>query len=53
VGLVPFGGDGRWMVGYNRRVDLIEFYAIVRALGGDPEAVIVPILGQPPKKVAI
>lgn len=36
-----------------RRIDLIEFYAIVRALGGDPVAIFADLVRRLPKKVAI
>jgi len=36
-----------------RRIDLIEFYAITRALGADPEAVFSDLVRCLPKKVAI
>jgi transcriptional regulator with XRE-family HTH domain len=36
-----------------RRIDLIEFYSITRALGGDPVAIFAELVGQWPKKVAI
>jgi transcriptional regulator with XRE-family HTH domain len=36
-----------------RRLDLIEFYAIVRALGGDPVAMFADLAAKLPKKVAI
>ena len=36
-----------------RRIDLIEFYAITRALGGDPEAVFSELVRRLPKDVAI
>ena len=36
-----------------RRIDLIEFYAIVRALGGDPVAIFADLVRRLPKKVVI
>jgi transcriptional regulator with XRE-family HTH domain len=36
-----------------RRVDLIEFYALVRALGGDPEDEFAALAKRLPKKVKI
>jgi transcriptional regulator with XRE-family HTH domain len=36
-----------------RRIDLIEFYAIVMALGGDPVAIFADLVRRLPKKVAI
>jgi transcriptional regulator with XRE-family HTH domain len=36
-----------------RRIDLIEFYAITRALGADPQAVFGELVRKLPKKVAI
>lgn len=36
-----------------RRIDLIEFYAIVRALGGDPVAIFSDLVRRLPKKVVI
>lgn len=36
-----------------RRLDIIEFYAIVRALGADPEAVFASVTRKLPDKVAI
>jgi transcriptional regulator with XRE-family HTH domain len=36
-----------------RRIDLIEFYAIVRALGGDPVVLFADLVRRLPKKVAI
>jgi transcriptional regulator with XRE-family HTH domain len=36
-----------------RRIDLIEFYAITRALGGDPVATFSDLVRRLPKKVAI
>ena len=37
----------------SRRVDVIEFYAIMRALGADPEAEFSALVRKLPKKVAI
>jgi len=36
-----------------RRLDLIEFYAIVHALGGDPVAVFAALAARLPKKISI
>lgn len=36
-----------------RRIDLIEFYAFVRALGGDPEEEFAALVKRLPKKVKI
>jgi transcriptional regulator with XRE-family HTH domain len=36
-----------------RRIDLIEFYAIVRALGGDPVVIFADLVRRLPKKVVI
>ena len=36
-----------------RRIDVIEFYAIVTALGGEPEAVFRQVMKALPKKVVI
>jgi transcriptional regulator with XRE-family HTH domain len=36
-----------------RRIDLIEFYAIVRALGGDPVSIFADLVRRLPKRVAI
>ena len=37
----------------NRRIDVIEFYAITRALGGDPVALFSELVAKLPKKVGI
>jgi transcriptional regulator with XRE-family HTH domain len=37
----------------NRRLDVIEFYAVVRALGGDPTEVFAAIAKTLPKRVRI
>ena len=37
----------------DRRIDVIEFYAIVKALGADPEAVFASVTRKLPDKVAI
>jgi transcriptional regulator with XRE-family HTH domain len=36
-----------------RRIDLIEFYAITRALGGDPVAIFTDLVRRLPRKVPI
>ena len=36
-----------------RRLDVVEYYAFVRALGGDPEAVFGELLRRLPNKVDI
>lgn len=36
-----------------RRIDVIEFYAVVVALGGDPETIFSALARRLPKKVAI
>jgi transcriptional regulator with XRE-family HTH domain len=36
-----------------RRIDLIEFYAITRALGGDPVAIFTDLVRRLPRKVVI
>ena len=36
-----------------RRIDVIEFYAIAQALGGDPVALFSELVAQLPKKVEI
>ena len=37
----------------NRGIDVIEFYAITRALGGDPAVVFRELVAKLPKKVTI
>ena len=36
-----------------RRLDVIELYALIRAVGGDPEGVVVSLYRRLPRKISI
>jgi transcriptional regulator with XRE-family HTH domain len=36
-----------------RRIDIIEFYAVVKALGGDPEATVIHLFKALPEDIRI